>query len=87
MAAAHAKAKKDNLPPRDAWMMECVQEDPSNPQPCSLADMKAFPGGQMPEAPAPPGGAAPAGDDTNPDLADAGCNPDFDDCTDAGKKK
>lgn len=83
VAAARAKAEKDGLPPRDAWMMECVQEDPSNPQPCSLADMKAYPGGQVPEAPAPSGSAAT--DEDNPDVApDAGCNPDFEDCT--GKK-
>lgn len=90
VAAARAKAAKDGLPPRDAWMMECVQEDPSNPQPCSLADMKAFPNGQLPEAPAPSGSAGAAGgdddDSDNPDIAapDAGCNPDFEDCT--GKK-
>lgn len=86
VAAARAKAEKDGLPPRDAWMMECVQEDPSNPQPCSLADMQKYPNGQLPEAPTPAGSAAP--DEDNPDLApeapDAGCNPDFEDCT--GKK-
>jgi hypothetical protein len=83
VAAARAKAEKDGLPPRDAWMMECVQEDPSNPQPCSLADMQKYPNGQLPEAPVPSGSAAP--DEDNPDLApDAGCNPDFEDCT--GKK-
>ena len=76
VAAARAKAEKDGVVPRDAWMMECVQEDPSNPQPCSLADMKKYPHGQMPEAPSP--AAAPAATE---------CNPDFDDCTDAGKKK
>jgi len=85
VAATRAKALKDNVAPRDAWMMECVQEDPSNPQPCSLADMKAFPGGQMPEAPPPPG--ATLGADDTGEVPDAGCNPDFDDCTDAGKKK
>jgi hypothetical protein len=86
VAAARAKAEKDGLPPRDAWMMECVQEDPSNPQPCSVADMKKFPGGQLPEAPAPSGSAATDQDNQdNQDVApDAGCNPDFEDCT--GKK-
>jgi len=78
VAAARAKAKQDNLPPRDAWMMECVQEDPSNPQPCSAEDRQNFPGGQMPVAP--PG----AGSDENPAAADTACNPDFEDCT--GKK-
>jgi len=87
LAAARAKAEKDGIAPRDAWMMECVQEDPSNPQPCSPADMQKYPGGQLPE-PANPAGAASAQPEDNPDLLpDAGCNPDFEDCTDAGKKK
>jgi hypothetical protein len=72
-------------------MMECVQEDPSNPQPCSRADMAKYPGGQL----AGTGGATAPGassggegtDDTNGGVApDAGCNPDFEDCTDAGTK-
>jgi len=82
IAAARAKAKKDNLPPRDAWMMECVQEDPTNPQPCSVEDRKNFPGGQAP-APLVPVGTP---DEAAP-VPDIGCNPDFDDCSDAGKKK
>jgi tripartite ATP-independent transporter DctM subunit len=87
VAAARVKAEKDNIAPRDAWMMECVQEDPSNPQPCSVADMQKYPNGQMPEAPSPAGSGAP---EDNPDMAapaDTACNPDFEDCSDAGKKK
>jgi hypothetical protein len=82
IAAVRAKAEKDGLPPRDAWMLECVQEDPSNPQPCSIADMTKYPGGNLPSAPEPNGGGA----NENPDEADggetpdAGCNPDFGDC-------
>jgi C4-dicarboxylate transporter DctM subunit len=83
IAAARAKAKKDNLPPRDAWMMECVQEDPTNPMPCSADDRQNFPGGQMPQAPTPAGGAA----DEDAAVPDIGCNPDFQDCSDAGAKK
>jgi C4-dicarboxylate transporter, DctM subunit len=81
VAAVRAKAEKDGIPPRDAWMMECVQEDPNNPQPCSPEDMKKFPGGQMPTPEVPAGGAGegtPSGE-----VPDAGCNPDFEDC--AGK--
>jgi tripartite ATP-independent transporter DctM subunit len=81
IAAARVKAAKDNLPPRDAWMMECVQEDPNNPQPCSAEDSKNYPGGQMPAAPTPAGGT-----DENAPVPDIGCNPDFEDCSDAGKK-
>jgi hypothetical protein len=95
--AARAKAEKDGVTPRDAWMMECVQEDPSNPQPCSRADMAKYPGGQLPGVGGAGGaegaeGAGGAGGAANDDSAgagvapDAGCNPDFEDCTDAGKK-
>jgi len=86
IAAVRAKADKDGVAPRDAWMMECVQEDPSNPQPCSPADIAKFPGGQMPAPPMPEGGAEEEADGEVPGLPDAGCNPDFEDCSEAGKK-
>jgi hypothetical protein len=90
VAAARAKAERDGVAPRDAWMMQCVQEDPSNPQPCTPADMAKYPGGQLPTTPAPgaggAGGAAPSDQDTDPQLPDAGCNPDFEDCSDAAHK-
>jgi hypothetical protein len=63
-------------------MMECVQEDPTNPQPCSPEDRAKYPGGQMPAPPVPAGGAT----DENAPVPDIGCNPDFEDCSDAGKK-
>lgn len=86
VAAARAKAEKDGVPPRDAWMMECVQEDPSNPQPCTPADMKKYPGGQMESPGMGDGGGAGEADGGSAELPDAGCNPDFEDCSDAGKK-
>jgi C4-dicarboxylate transporter DctM subunit len=86
VATARAKAAKDGLPPRDAWMMECVQEDSTNPQPCSPEDRAKYPGGQTPTAPVPSGAQA-APEEENPDLGiGPGCNPDFEDCSDAGKK-
>ena len=83
LIAVRAKAQKDGIPPRDAWMMECVQDDPNNPQPCSEADMKKYPGGQMPtqEAPAAGGGAPTGTEEVDLSVPDAGCNPDFEDCT------
>jgi tripartite ATP-independent transporter DctM subunit len=81
VAAVRAKAEKDGVPPRDAWMMECVQEDPNNPQPCSRADMEKFPGGQAPTPQAPAGGGGGAPSDEGVEAPDAGCNPDFEDCT------
>jgi hypothetical protein len=67
-------------------MLECVQEDPSNPQPCSPADIVRYPGGQL-TAPPTPGGEAGLPEDNPDERPDAGCNPDFDDCSDAGAKK
>jgi tripartite ATP-independent transporter DctM subunit len=78
MKAIRAKADADNLPPRDLWMIECVQADSANPQPCVPADVAKYPGGSL--ATAPQG----ATDDDTADLADAGCNPDFGDCKAAG---
>jgi C4-dicarboxylate transporter, DctM subunit len=82
VAASRAKSEKEGVPPRDAWMMQCVQEDPTNPQPCTEEDRAKYPGGQMPT---PAGGAPGTTDDTgmDPDF-DAGCNPDFGPC-DSGK--
>jgi C4-dicarboxylate transporter DctM subunit len=79
IAAAHAKAEKEGAPPRDAWMAECVQEDPTNPQPCSPEDRAKYPGGQMPT---PAGGAPGATTDDTQDQGDidADCNPDFGPC-------
>jgi tripartite ATP-independent transporter DctM subunit len=39
---AHAHAEERKEAPRDAWLMECVQEDRSNPRPCSDADRARF---------------------------------------------
>ncbi len=60
IADARAKAAKVNAPPREAWLMECVQEDRSNPLPCTAEDRKAWPNGQAPEAPQPVATAKPA---------------------------
>src|SRR5580658_4874960 len=50
IAAARVDAAKVHLPPREAWIMECVQEDRTNPLPCTDEDKKAWPNGQPPEA-------------------------------------
>lgn len=55
-----SKAEKENRTPREAWRLECVQHDNSNPLPCSDDDKKKYPGGRMPEMaeiPAPDSGA------------------------------
>jgi C4-dicarboxylate transporter, DctM subunit len=82
ITALRSKAMADGLPPRDAWMVECVQADPANPGPCSRADMAKYPGGAL--AASAPGEAVPGEDSA--DSIDAGCNPDFDDCEAGGPK-
>ncbi|MEO8876784.1 MAG: TRAP transporter large permease [Polyangiaceae bacterium] len=67
IAKARAISEKNHAPPREAWLMECVQEDTTNPQPCTEADKKAWPKGQAPE------------DTTTPvvdEVVDAGAEPD-----------
>jgi tripartite ATP-independent transporter DctM subunit len=49
IAGWRAKAEKDGRTPREAWRLECVQHDNSNPLPCSEADKKKYPNGRMPE--------------------------------------
>jgi hypothetical protein len=84
IAQARAEAAKVHLPPRDAWIMECVQEDRTNPMPCTPEDKKAWPNGQAPEsadsmaaaatAAAAPSAAQPdagSGDESDEDLAAA----------------
>jgi len=46
IAAARAKAEKMKVPPADAWKLECVQNDPNNPMPCTEEEMKKYPQGQ-----------------------------------------
>jgi hypothetical protein len=60
---AKAKAAKFNEPPREAWLMECVQEDRNNPLPCTKEDKEKWGSGnnigQTTPEPAGSGSAAP----------------------------
>lgn len=49
IAEWRAKAEKDGRTPREAWRLECVQHDNSNPLPCSAADKAKYPNGRLPE--------------------------------------
>ncbi len=40
--AARAEAERLGVPPREAWNLECVQEDPLNPHPCSEAERARY---------------------------------------------
>jgi tripartite ATP-independent transporter DctM subunit len=66
-----AKAEKEGVAPRDAWMLECVQADPNEPLPCTEADREKYAsliGGEAPPSEKP--AVAPTEE----------CNPDFGPC-------
>ena len=42
IAKAYAAAEKNKEAPREAWLLQCVQEDRSNPIPCTPEDKKRF---------------------------------------------
>jgi tripartite ATP-independent transporter DctM subunit len=42
IARAYAIAEQRKEVPREAWLLQCVQEDRSNPVPCTEADKKKF---------------------------------------------
>jgi C4-dicarboxylate transporter DctM subunit len=39
---AYAAAERNHEVPREAWLLQCVQEDRSNPVPCNAADKERF---------------------------------------------
>lgn len=42
IAKAYALAEKNKEAPREAWLLQCVQEDRSNPIPCTKEDKQRF---------------------------------------------
>ncbi len=83
IAAARADAAKTKSPPRDAWIMECVQEDRTNPMPCTAEDKKAWPNGQAPDSteasePIPALAGSAAAPSAPPDAGTAGGDSDSD---------
>ncbi len=59
IAKAKAEAEAAGVAPREAWLLECVQNDPNHPRPCTQEDKEKFgvTGDHVP-APANSGGAA-----------------------------
>jgi tripartite ATP-independent transporter DctM subunit len=54
---AKAQAARFDEPPRDAWLLECVQEDRNNPLPCTEEDKRKWGSGKdivMPQQPKEP---------------------------------
>ncbi len=70
IAKARAKAEKHGEPPRDAWLMECVQEDRNNPLPCTDEDKAKWGAGKEIGAQPDPDEADPDADDDDDDDDD-----------------
>ncbi len=75
IAEAKLKAEKIGEPPREAWMMECVQEDRNNPLPCTEEDKKKWGAGKEIKAPDQPEPETPVPDPS----AEPGAEPGTDD--------
>lgn len=75
IAAERQKAIANHEAPRDAWKLECVQEDTTHPLPCTPEDEKAYPGGLLPVEPTGPS-LGPAPGTAAPDSADGGAEDD-----------
>jgi hypothetical protein len=72
IAAQRADAESRGAPPREAWLLECVQHDRLNPLPCSEEDKKKWPNGQpaVPAASAKPQDHEDAGEKISEDEDD-----------------
>jgi C4-dicarboxylate transporter, DctM subunit len=75
---AKARAEQFGDPPREAWLMECVQEDRNNPLPCTEADKDKW--GRGKDIVVPVAGEQPEPEDDP--AADAGTDDDPDDLLD-----
>jgi len=72
IARARKIADDTHSAPREAWMLECVQEDRTNPLPCTPEDKAKWPGGQAadttdPTTPTPVAGGADGGEGSEED--------------------
>lgn len=86
---AKATAQANREIPREAWLLECVQEDRSNPLPCTAADKAKFgaDGTTNPYAPPePPPEIKPAVDAEKADAGAGGGTGDSDDMDDLMKQ-
>jgi C4-dicarboxylate transporter, DctM subunit len=74
---ARAKALKNGEAPRDAWLLECIQNDRLNPLPCTPEDIKAYPDGKL-ALPALPNASGKPVDAADAGVPDAGSTDDDD---------
>jgi len=92
IAQAYADAKARKEAPREAWLLQCVQEDRSNPLPCTKADKELWgaDNSKNPYAPPePPSEVKPAVADAaamNDAAADAGTDAESDNMDDLFKE-
>jgi C4-dicarboxylate transporter, DctM subunit len=74
IADERTKALARGEAPRDAWLLECVQEDRLNPLPCTPEDAKAYPEGKLPQKVEPAStvdaGSAASSSDAGPEDTD-----------------
>jgi tripartite ATP-independent transporter DctM subunit len=73
VAELRAEAAKHNLPPTEAWALECIQEDRNNLRPCSDEDIATWgeDGKKLPASADPePGEPEPQGKESADDLED-----------------
>ena len=75
---AYAEAEKNREAPRAAWLLQCVQEDRSNPVPCNEGDKARFGADGTKDPYAPPEPETPPQAEPA-DAADAGAGTDSDD--------
>jgi C4-dicarboxylate transporter, DctM subunit len=72
IAEERTKALSRGEAPRDAWLLECVQEDRLNPLPCTPEDAKAYPEGKLAQKVEPLSAVPDAGSETTASGTDGG---------------
>ncbi len=85
IAELRAKSAELGEAPKTAWMLECVQLDPTDPKPCSVADRKKWANPQAPDTPKDPTDPKKVADPDVPVAPSGDCDPDFGDCSGAAK--
>ncbi len=86
IAELRAKSAELGEAPKTAWMLECVQLDPTDPKPCSIEDRKKWASPSASDAPKEPTDPKnPPADPDAPPAPSGDCDPDFGDCSGATK--
>ncbi len=86
IAELRAKAVELGEAPKAAWMLECVQLDPTDPKPCSVEDRKKWANPQPADGPKDPVEPKSGAESDLPTEASGECDPDFGPCDAGGAK-